>query len=102
MLMMTAGIYVSIVSGSITVFSIGVFFFNAGFRGFYNAALLSLTEVMSEISRASTPMILSIGWAMGQICVAILALMVTYWRAIFIITAIPLTILTYYAYIYTK
>lgn len=100
--MMAAGIYVSIASGSITIFSIGVFFFNAGFRGFYNAALLNLTEVMSELSRASTPMVLSIGWAFGQICIAILALFVTYWRAIFIITAIPLSILTYYAYIYTK
>jgi hypothetical protein len=27
---------------------------------------------------------------------------VTYWRIIFIITAIPFTILTYYAFIFTK
>lgn len=102
MIMMTGGIYLSIVAGNITIFSIGVFFFNAGFRGFYNASLLSLTEVMSEISRASTPMVLSIGWAFGQISVAILAIFVTYWRAIFIITVIPLTVLLYYAFIFTK
>lgn len=47
MIMMTGGIYVSILAGNITIFSIGMFFFNAGFRGFYNASLLSLTEVMS-------------------------------------------------------
>ncbi len=47
MLMMAAGIFTSIVAGNITIFAIGVFFFNAGFRGFYNASLLSLTEVMS-------------------------------------------------------
>ena len=102
MIMMTAGILVSILAGNITIFSIGVFFFNAGFRGFYNASLLSLTEVMSEISRASTPMVLSIGWAFGQIFVALLAIFLIYWRAIFIITVIPLAILTYYAYIFTK
>lgn len=102
MLMMTGGIYISIIAGNITIFSIGVFFFNAGFRGFYNASLLSLTEVMSEISRASTPMVLSIGWAFGQIFVAILAIFITYWRALFIITVIPLTILLYYAYAFTK
>lgn len=102
MLMMTGGIYLSIIAGNITIFSIGVFFFNAGFRGFYNASLLSLTEVMSEISRASTPMVLSIGWAFGQIFVAILAIFITYWRALFIITVIPLTTLLYYAYIFTK
>ena len=47
-------------------------------------------------------MVLSIGWALGQIFVAMLAVFVLYWRAIFIITAIPLTILVYYAYIFTK
>ena len=47
MMMMTAGILVSILAGNITIFSIGDFFFNAGFRGFYNASLLSLTEVMN-------------------------------------------------------
>jgi hypothetical protein len=102
MLMMTIGIYISIMSGSITIFAIGVFFFNAGFRGFYNASLLSLTEVMSEISRAATPMVLSIGWAFGQIFVAFLALLITYWRFIFLMTSIPLTILTYYAFAFTK
>jgi len=44
--MMAAGIYTSILAGNITIFSIGMFFFNAGFRGFYNASLLSLTEVL--------------------------------------------------------
>jgi OCT family organic cation transporter-like MFS transporter 4/5 len=102
MIMMAAGIYVSIIAGNITIFSIGVFFFNAGYRGFYNASLLSLTEVMGERSRATTPMVLSIGWAFGQIFIAFLGAFVTYWRAIFIITAIPLTVLIYYAYIHTK
>lgn len=102
MAMMIGGIGLSILSGNITVFSIGVFFFNAGFRGFYNASLLSLTEVMSEVSRVSTPMVLSIGWAFGQIFIAILAIFIVYWRTIFIITFIPLAILTYYAYNYTK
>lgn len=101
MLMMIGGAYLSIIAGNVTIFSIGVFFFNAGFRGFYNAALLSLTEVMNEVSRASTPMVLSIGWALGQIFIALVALMVTSWRIIFIITAVPLTVLTYYAYMYT-
>jgi MFS family permease len=98
MIMMAGGIYVSIAAGNITIFAIGVFFFNAGFRGFYNASLLSLTEVMNEVSRASTPMVLSIGWAFGQIFVALLALLITYWRAIFVLTAVPLTILIYYAF----
>lgn len=98
MLMMTAGIYLSILAGNVTIFSIGVFFFNAGFRGFYNASLLSLTEVMNEVSRASTPMVLSIGWAFGQIFIALFALMTASWRMIFVVTAIPLTILTYFSY----
>jgi hypothetical protein len=33
----------SLLSGKITIFSIGVFLINFGFRGFYNAAVLSLT-----------------------------------------------------------
>ena len=36
-------------------------------------------------------MILSIGWAFGQIFVALFALGFDYWRVIFIITALPLT-----------
>jgi hypothetical protein len=47
-------------------------------------------------------MFLSIGWALGQIFVGFLAFFVSYWRAIFIITVIPLAILTYYAYMFTK
>ena len=47
-------------------------------------------------------MVLSIGWAFGQIFIAILAIFIVYWRALFIITVIPLTILTYYAYAHTK
>lgn len=101
MAMMTAGIYLSIFAGNVTIFSIGVFFFNAGFRGFYNASLLSLSEVMNDVSRASTPMVLSIGWALGQIFIAIFASMTSSWRVIFIVTAIPLTILAYYAYQFT-
>ena len=101
MIMMTGGIYISIISGSITLFSIGVFFFNAGFRGLYNASLLSLTEVMNDVSRASTPMVLSIGWALGQIFLAMFAYFTSSWRIIFIVTVIPLTVLTYYTYRFT-
>lgn len=44
-IMMVAGIVLGMVSGSAVLFAIGVFFFNAGFRGFYNASLLSISEV---------------------------------------------------------
>ena len=44
---MTAGLYLSLIAGNVTIFAMGVFFFNVGFRGFYNASLLTLTEVMS-------------------------------------------------------
>lgn len=43
LVIMCISIYLSMVSGNVTIFSIGVFFFNAGFRGFYNASLLCLT-----------------------------------------------------------
>ena len=101
LLMMTGGIYISFIAGSITIFSIGVFFFNAGFRGFFNASLLTLTEVMNETARAATPMGLSIGWALGQIIIAILGYWISNWRILFIITAIPLTALIYASYKHT-
>jgi len=41
--MIVAGLYVSALAGQAWIFSIGVFFFNAGFRGFYNASLLSIS-----------------------------------------------------------
>ena len=47
MAVMIVGIMVSLVGGSITVFSIGVFLLNFGFRGYYNAAVLTLTEITS-------------------------------------------------------
>lgn len=47
MVIMAIGIIVSLVGGSLIVFSIGVFAINFGFRGYYNAAVLSLTEVTS-------------------------------------------------------
>jgi hypothetical protein len=40
---MLIGIVVSLFSGNVTLFSIGVFAINFGFRGFYNAAVLTLT-----------------------------------------------------------
>jgi MFS family permease len=43
MMIMIIGIIVSLVSGNITLWSIGMFFVNFGFRGYYNAAVLSLT-----------------------------------------------------------
>jgi MFS family permease len=96
--MMAGGLYFSLISPNVIFFSIGVFFFNAGFRGFYNVSLLSLTEVMNELSRAATPMALSIGWALGQITIALIALFMTNWKSIFLLTAIPLTVLMYQAY----
>ena len=42
---MVGGLVLAMVSGSAVLFAIGVFFYNAGFRGFYNASLLSIAEV---------------------------------------------------------
>lgn len=47
-------------------------------------------------------MVLSIGWAFGQIMIAFLGFFITSWRILFICTAIPFTILLYYSYYYTK
>ncbi len=99
--MMVVGLVISLLAGSVTLFSMGVFLFNAGFRGFYNASLLTLSEVMNETSRASTPMVLSIGWASGQIIIAFICIWVSSWRLIFFYTLVPLIILTYYVYKYT-
>ena len=99
---MVSGLYLSLISGNITLFSIGVFFFNAGFRGFYNASLLCLVEVMNEVSRTATPMVLSIGWALGQIVIAIIGVFILSWRFIFFVTAVPLTVLLWYTYKFTK
>lgn len=100
-LMMVVGLFVSLLAGNITLFSLGVFLFNAGFRGFYNASLLSLSEVMNETARASTPMVLAIGWALGQIIIAFLCIWITSWRVMFFYTVIPLSILAYYVHKYT-
>lgn len=43
-------------------------------------------------------MILSIGWALGQVMIAITGLVVDSWVFIFFMTVIPLTILLYQAY----
>jgi MFS family permease len=99
--MMVFGLFVSLLAGNVTLFSLGVFLFNAGFRGFYNASLLSLSEVMNETSRASTPMVLAIGWASGQILIALIGMWVSSWRLIFFYTFVPLCILAYYVYKYT-
>ena len=40
---MVVGLIVSLLAGNVTLFSLGVFLFNAGFRGFYNASLLTLS-----------------------------------------------------------
>jgi hypothetical protein len=40
---MVVGLGVSLLAGNVTLFSLGVFLFNAGFRGFYNASLLTLS-----------------------------------------------------------
>lgn len=83
-------------SGSAWLFSLGVFFFNAGFRGFYNASLLSITEVTNRVMRATTPMILSMGWAVGQIVIGLLSIVLVSWRLIFLLTLLPLAGLLYY------
>lgn len=46
-------------------------------------------------------MFLSTGWAFGQIIIAIIGYWITNWRILFLITAIPLTVILYYAYKYT-
>jgi len=56
---------------------------------------------MNETSRASTPMVLAIGWASGQILIALICVWGTSWRMIFFYTLVPLTILTYYVYKYS-
>lgn len=96
--MMVAGLLLSFLSGSAWLFSFGVFFFNAGFRGFYNASFLSIAEVTNKVMRATTPMLCSIGWAIGQIVIGILCIFLTNWRIIFLITLIPLAISLYFAY----
>ena len=95
---MIGGLTLSFLSGSAWLFSLGVFFFNAGFRGFYNASLLSIAEVTNKVMRATTPMICSIGWALGQIIIGLLSLILINWRFIFLLTAIPLATLLYYVY----
>jgi hypothetical protein len=57
---------------------------------------------MNEVSRAVTPMLLSIGWAVGQITIALLGVWIINWRIILLCTVIPLSILLFYAFIYTK
>jgi len=98
LLMMIGGLTLSFLSGSAWLFSLGVFFFNAGFRGFYNASFLSIAEVTNKVMRASTPMICSIGWALGQIIIGLLSLILINWRFIFLLTLIPLAALLYYVY----
>jgi MFS family permease len=96
--MMVGGLVVSFLSGSAWLFSMGVFFFNAGFRGFYNASFLSIAEVTSRVMRATTPMICSIGWALGQIIIGVLSIVLISWRLIFLLTLVPLGGLLYYVY----
>jgi MFS family permease len=98
LIMMVAGLLASFLSGSAWIFSMGVFFFNAGFRGFYNASFLSIAEVTSKVMRAMTPMLCSIGWAIGQILIGIICIFLINWRIIFLMTLIPLAILLYFAY----
>lgn len=94
-MVMVIGLTLSVVSGSAVLFSLGVFAFNFGFRGFYNASLLSISEVSSKLMRTASPMALSIGWALGQIVLAVICLFLINWRVIFLITVIPLAILLY-------
>jgi MFS transporter, putative metabolite transport protein len=102
LVMMVGGLLVSFLSGSAWLFSFGVFFFNAGFRGFYNASFLSIAEVTSRVTRAMTPMICSIGWALGQVVIGFLSLVLISWRIIFLLTLIPLGALLYYSYYHVE
>lgn len=95
-LVMLIGFVISLIGGNITLFSIGVFLINFGFRGFYNAAILTLTEVSSETSRMTFPIFLHLGWGLGQIIIALIGLGVTSWRVIFLVTAIPIGVLFVY------
>jgi MFS family permease len=52
--------------------------------------------------RAATPMTFSIGWALGQIIIAFICMILFNWRVIFLLTAVPLTVLLYFAYYYVK
>jgi len=47
-------------------------------------------------------MILSIGWAVGQIIVAVIGMSISNWRIIFLLTILPTIPLLYYSYVYTK
>lgn len=47
-------------------------------------------------------MVLSIGWALGQIIIAIIGIFISSWRVIFFLTAVPLSILLWYTYKFTK
>lgn len=96
--MMVAGLLLSLLSGSAVIFSFGVFFFNFGFRGFYNASLLSITEVSNGVGISYTPMLLSIGWALGQIIIGFICMLLFNWRIIFLITLLPLSYLLYFIY----
>lgn len=99
---MVGGLTLSMLSGSAVLFSVGVFFFNAGFRGFYNAALLSISEVTEKVLRTSSPMVLSIGWALGQIIIAFIGIFLINWRVIFLLTTIPLAILFYFLFYHVR
>ena len=92
---MIGGLTLSLVSGSAVLFSLGVFAFNFGFRGFFNASLLSISEVSGKVLRTSSPMVMSIGWALGQIILAIICMFLINWRVIFFITVVPLAFLLY-------
>jgi MFS family permease len=99
---MVGGLLLSFVSGNAWLFSLGIFAFSAGFRGFYNASFLSIAEVTNKMMRAMVPMICSIGWAIGQIVIGLLCIFLISWRIIFLITLIPLTVLLYYAYYHVE
>ena len=42
-------------------------------------------------------MVFSIGWAVGQIIIALIGIIVGNWRIIFFLTFVPLGVLLYYA-----
>jgi len=102
LMVMVGGLTLSVVSGSAVLFSLGVFLFNFGFRGFYNASLLSISEVASKVMRTAAPMALSIGWALGQIVLACICIFLINWRVIFLLTLVPLSILFYFIFYHVR
>lgn len=47
-------------------------------------------------------MVLSIGWALGQIIIAIICIFIINWRIIFLLTLVPLAIMFYFIFYHVR